>query len=46
MDNVKSVGLEDPYRLWKPNSPSLHIGTQRFTTSDEDLNFLNRHFVN
>ncbi|MBT4098054.1 MAG: hypothetical protein HOM68_06835 [Gemmatimonadetes bacterium] len=35
----------DPLSLWDTQSPRLHLGTQRFTTSDEDLEFLARHGV-
>jgi mannonate dehydratase len=35
----------DPLSLWNTQSPRLHLGTQRFTTSDEDLEFLARHGV-
>ncbi len=37
--------LPDPHSLWSTDSPRLHLGTQRFTTSDEDLEFLARHGV-
>jgi mannonate dehydratase len=32
--------------LWDPQRPRMHVGTQRFTTSDEHLEFLARHGVN
>ncbi len=32
--------------LWDPQNPRMHVGTQRFTTSDEHLEFLARHGVN
>ena len=32
--------------LWHPQAPRMHVGTQRFTTSDEHLAFLSRHGVN
>ncbi len=32
--------------LWDPQNPRVHVGTQRFTTSDEHLAFLARHGVN
>jgi mannonate dehydratase len=31
--------------VWNPSSPRMHVGTQRFTTSDEHLEFLARHGV-
>lgn len=31
--------------VWDLQNPGMHIGTQRFTTSDEDLEFLARHGV-
>jgi len=37
--------LPDPHSLWDTEQPGLHLGTQRFTTSDEDLEFLARHGV-
>jgi mannonate dehydratase len=45
MNYEKPIGMDDPHRLWGLDIPGLHIGTQRFTTSDDDLNFLNRHGV-
>ena len=30
---------------WDANNPAMHLGTQRFTTSDEDLAFLARNGV-
>ena len=45
MNDGKSTGADDPHELWRPGAPEMHIGTQRFTNSDEDLNFLNRHGV-
>ena len=30
---------------WDPQNPRMHVGTQRFTTSDEHLTFLARHGV-
>ena len=32
--------------VWDAEKPRLHVGTQRFTTSDEHLEFLARHGVN
>ena len=32
--------------LWDPQNPRLHVGTQRFTTSDRHLEFLARYGVN
>jgi len=32
--------------LWNPQRPPMHVGTQRFTTLDEHLEFLARHGVN
>ena len=31
---------------WDPQNPQMHVGTQRFTTSDEHLGFLERFGVN
>ena len=31
--------------VWDLDKPRMHVGTQRFTTSDEDLGFLARHGV-
>ena len=31
--------------MWDPERPRMHVGTQRFTTSDEHLAFLARHGV-
>ena len=45
MNYEKPFGMDDPHRLWELDIPGLHIGTQRFTTSEDDLNFLNRHGV-
>jgi len=36
----------DSVPLWDPQNPRMHVGTQRFTTSDEHLEFLARHGVN
>ena len=36
-------GEETAGAVWDPQNPGMHIGTQRFTTSDEDLEFLARH---
>ena len=30
---------------WNSQNPQMHVGTQRFTTSDEHLAFLARHGV-
>ena len=45
MHNERPVGMDDPHGLWKPQAAQMHIGTQRFTNSDEDLGFLNRQGV-
>ena len=45
MNYETPFGMDDPHRLWELDIPGLHIGTQRFTTSEDDLNFLNRHGV-
>lgn len=34
-----------PESPWNTDSPGLHLGTQRFLTTDEDLEFLARHGV-
>ena len=45
---VATTALEeaDINSLWDPHNPRMHIGTQRFLTSDEHLEFLVRHGVN
>ena len=45
MHDERPVGMGDPHGLWKPHAAQMHIGTQRFTNSDEDLGFLNRQGV-
>ena len=45
MHDERPVGMDDPHGLWKPHAAQMHIGTQRFTNSDEDLGFLNRQGV-
>ncbi|MEE2658916.1 MAG: hypothetical protein VX733_10455 [Candidatus Latescibacterota bacterium] len=35
----------DPKDLWDTGNPRLHLGTQRFLTSEEHLEFLVRHGV-
>ncbi|HIG15869.1 MAG TPA: D-mannonate dehydratase [Candidatus Handelsmanbacteria bacterium] len=41
----KPSGAPEPHSLWNTDSPRLHLGTQRFMTTDDDLEFLNRHGV-
>ncbi len=38
-------GRDDPLALWDKQNPRMHLGTQRFTVSDEHLEFLIRHGV-
>ena len=45
MEATKTSGAPDPASLWQKGEPGLHLGTQRFSTSDEDLEFLARHGV-
>ena len=45
MAATKMSGAPDPELLWQPDEPRMHLGTQRFTTSDEDLEFLARYGV-
>ncbi len=35
----------EPRSLWNAKEPGLHLGTQRFLTTDEHLEFLARHGV-
>ena len=39
-------GRSDPHGLWNTERPRMHVGTQRFDTTDEHLSFLARHGVN
>ncbi len=39
-------GRSDPHGLWNTGNPRMHVGTQRFDTTDEHLSFLARHGVN
>lgn len=41
-----AVEQEHASAIWDPENPRMHVGTQRFTTSDEHLAFLVRHGVN
>ena len=45
MTATQTSGAPAPESLWYLDAPRMHIGTQRFTTSDEDLEFLARHGV-
>jgi len=45
METTRTSGAPDPESLWHPDEPRMHLGTQRFVTSDEDLEFLARHGV-
>ena len=45
MTTTQTSGAPAPESLWHPDAPQLHMGTQRFSTSDEDLEFLARHGV-
>ena len=45
MSQAKTANAPDPHSLWHPGAPLMHIGTQRFSTSDEDLNFLARQGI-
>lgn len=42
---AKTSSPPDPESLWQPDEPRMHLGTQRFTTSDEDLELLARYGV-
>ena len=37
--------VPSPHSLWNTDTPGLHLGTQRFLTTDEHLEFLARHGV-
>ena len=40
------VDRADPHSLWNVDNPRMHVGTQRFDTTDEHLAFLGRLGVN
>jgi mannonate dehydratase len=44
-DTPAHSGAPEPHSLWDTGEPQLHLGTQRFLTTDEDLEFLARHGV-
>ncbi|MDA0747908.1 MAG: mannonate dehydratase [bacterium] len=47
MASQKVAGpIEHASAVWDPQNPRMHVGTQRFTTSDEHLEFLARFGVN
>ena len=45
METTRTSGASDPESLWHPDEPLMHLGTQRFTTTDEELAFMARHGV-